>query len=1024
MEDDEFLKTIGSWVYNAEDRLSEKIDLYRDIVVSPHKNDPFKCAHDNYIESLYCPVKKSGKIFYDAFKQKGFSIFHCYIRSLEKNKSLLHDFLTTVKTMPDIIAISESKINENTSANLNIPGYAFVNINSKAGGVALYVSNDLEFSRRSDLDISGDGIESCWIELARTAQKNVVIGCVYRHPKSNRELFHNTLKKQLEQLNTKGREVLVIGDFNENLLKYNKDKQTSEYLDMLLSLGFMPIITKPTRITDHTATLIDHIYTNTPEKLIESGICLADISDHLPVFCTMANTLPTNNEPRFFRDFRHFNEEAFHQDLIAVGFKTLISNDANESISAIVSKLRAITDCHAPLRKASKRQRKRLERPWITKAIMHSIKQKHKLIKTHLYSTDPGKVKEYKAYSNKLNRIIHGAKKNYFSKQFELNKENIKYTWKLIGKVISTKKGNNQYTIKKLLRDNRIYVDKRSICDQLNNHFISVGNGLADKLPKHDVDPLVYLDRSMTSNSFIFRGICPTEVYDEIMSLKIDKSALDIPRKCIKHAANHIYEALSMVFNQSLLQGIFPENFKISKVTPIDKGGEEIDPFNYRPISTLSALTQIFEKLVCKQLVNYLEKHEILYEFQFGFRKGHSTSQAIAEIADNLRNAIDDNLYSCGVFLDFSKAFDTVNHAILLKKLERYGIRGVPLQFFASYLTNRQQYVQMGNTVSSKQTMTCGIPQGSSLGPVLFLIYINDLPNSSNALTFRIFADDTNVFASARDLKVLEKIVNAELKKVKIWCDVNRLSINFSKTNFMIIKSQKKKDDQVNVNIESADGTINVLQRKQKIKYLGVLLDETMSFNHHISYICTRIARNNGIISKPRHYLTFPQMKQIYYSLIYPYISYAILAWGSAYKTHINKIQIKQNHSARLIFFATDHGEHTESALPLLNLLDVLTVHNVYRFHILKFTYLWHKGLLPKPFSTYFQYASNVHKYNTRYASKQNLYVKKVRTNMGKQTIGYAACVIWDEIPLKLKELSVYQFSKQLTPYLLSEQHN
>ena len=729
--------------------------------------------------------------------------------------------------------------------------------------------------------------------------------------------------------------MLVLGDLNENLLKYNEDKQTSEYLDMFLNLGFMPIITKPTRITGHTATLIDHIYTNMPEKLIKSGLCLADISDHLPVFCTMANTLPTNNEPRLYRDFRHFNEHAFHQDLLAVDFKTLISNDVNESISTIVDNLRAVTDCHAPLRKASKRQRKRLERPSISKANMHSIKQKHKLFKTHLYSTDPGKVKEYKAYSNKLNRIIHAAKKNYFSKQFELNKERIKNTWKLISKVVSTKKVNTQHTIKKLLHDNRIYLDKQSICDQLNNHFINVGNGLADKLPKHDIDPLVYVDRTMAVA--MFRGICPIEVYDEIMSLKIDKSALDIPKQCIKHAANHIYESLSMVFNQSLLQGIFPENFKVSKVTPIDKRGEEMDPFNYRPISTLSALTQFFEKLICKQLVNYLEKHEILYEFQFGFRKGHSTSQAIAEIADNLRNAIDDNLYSCGVFLDFSKAFDTVNHTILLKKMERYGIRGVPLQLFASYLTNRQQYVQMGSTVSSEQTMTCGIPQASSLGPVLFLIYTNDLPNCSNALTFRIFADDTNVFASASDLKVLEKIVNSELKKVRIWCDINRLSINFSKTNFMIIKSQTKKDDQVNINIESADGTINVLQRKQKIKYLGVLLDETMSFNHHISYICTRIARNNGIIPKLRHYLTLLQMKQIYCSLIYPYISYAILAWRSAYKTHIDKIETKQNHSARLIFFATTYGEHKESALPLLNLLDVLTVHNVYRFQILKF---------------------------------------------------------------------------------------
>ena len=239
----------------------------------------------------------------------------------------------------------------------------------------------MKFSR-SDLDISDDGIESCWIELARTAKKNNVIGCVYRHPKGNRDLFHSCLKKQLEQLNTKGHEVLVLGDLDENLLKYNEDKQTSEYLDMLLSLGFMPIITKPTRITDHTATLIDHIYTNTPEKLIKSGLCLADISDHLPVFCTMANTLPTNNEPRFFRDFRHFHENAFHQDLLAVDFKSLTSTDVNESETTIVDNLSAIADRHAPLRKASKRQRKRLERHWISKAIMHSIRQRHKLRST------------------------------------------------------------------------------------------------------------------------------------------------------------------------------------------------------------------------------------------------------------------------------------------------------------------------------------------------------------------------------------------------------------------------------------------------------------------------------------------------------------------------------------------------------------------------------------------------------------------------------------------------------------------
>ena len=219
------------------------------------------------------------------------------------------------------------------------------------------------------------------------------------------------------------------------------------------------------------------------------------------------------------------------------------------------------------------------------------------------------------------------------------------------------------------------------------------------------------------------------------------------------------------------------EIFKISRVTPVDKGGSDLNLSNYRPIFTLSALTQIFEKLICEQLVNYLERHSILYQYQFGFRKGHSTAQAIAEIADNLRKSIDNNMYTCGVFLDFSKAFDAVNHNILLKKMEQYGIRGLPLQLFTSYLTNRQQYTAMGNTVSSRQAVTCGNPQGSSFGPVLFLIYINDIPNCSSLLTFRIFANDTNVFASACDLKSLEQLINTELKKVKLWCDSNKLSI-------------------------------------------------------------------------------------------------------------------------------------------------------------------------------------------------------------------------------------------------------
>ena len=289
-----------------------------------------------------------------------------------------------------------------------------------------------------------------------------------------------------------------------------------------------------------------------------------------------------------------------------------------------------------------------------------------------------------------------------------------------------------------------------------------------------------------------------------------------------------------------------------------------------------------------KRLYHCLDPHKILYNLQFGFRASHSINHALVSLTESIKNSLDNKHFGCGLFMDLQKAFDTVNHQTLLNKRKHHGIRGMALTWFSSYLSNRTQCVSVNGHISSHHKITCGVPQGSVLGPLLFLIYINDLPKSSKKLSFYLFADDTNIYFESENLSHLEKLVNNELKHVKKWLDVNKLALNVDKTNFIIFHSrQRSLSKPVNIKI----GKEHVKQAKY-VKVVGLLLDENFSWRYHLSELRKKLARTSGIFFKIRLLLPTSVLVSLYYSLFASFLQYGIIVWGLTYDTFTKPLYI------------------------------------------------------------------------------------------------------------------------------------
>lgn len=978
------------------------------------------------INSRYYKVEEIKKI---KPTNSSFSVAHLNISSLDKHIDDLRLTISRLKLNFDIIGLSEHKIRKGNQPlnNIHLQGYhpfIFEPTNTTHGGVGFYIREDISYNERTDLDLNSTSNYECKFIEIKTSKESIIIGAIYRHPNSElsiTEFSENVLDPHLLKISNENKNCILMGDYNVNLLKTNNDAVNTFY-NTLTTYNYSPFILQPTRL--QAKTLIDNIMFNSLAHHSSSGNILIEISDHLLQFMIL-HDFQNKSKPQKSnlskRDFKNFNEREFHQEVIQkLDWDTLCQlnqNDPNISCKNFIDTLNHQLDEYAPYRKLTKKEQLLLQKPWIKDEILEKCANRDSILKSISQETDTTVINElrneHKRIRNELTTEKRNSKKEYYQTFFEKNKQKSSEIWKGINQLINNKSQKTS-VITLMGHDDNLISDPSRICTIFNNHFSSIGRNIGNKIPTVEGSYMDYFNKQYPNGNPYYEGsnlfltpVVEEEVNKIIDSLDLKKSTgpMSIPPYIIKIYKPFFSHWLTKLINLSFETGIFPEVLKLAKVTPIHKKESKLDYLNYRPISLLSVISKIYEKLIYTRIYDYLTTNKLINPKQFGFRTKHSTNHATISITEQIKSMMDNNDVVCGIFIDLEKAFDTVNHKILVEKLNQYGLRGNVNKLIESYLSNRKQYVSIKGFESSIQGVDCGVPQGSSLGPLLFLIYINDFRFCLDNLDSGHFADDTYLLYGGKKLKTIETIVNTELKNVSKWLRLNKLSLNAGKTEVIFFRhSHHTLNKTLDLNMHGISIKLNGKKLKivDSVKYLGIHIDKNLSWDVHIQQLTKKLSRANGIISKLRHFAPQNVCLNVYYALFFSHLNYCCNVWGLTSEDNLNKLEVLQNKCLRIITFS-DFRSH---ANPLYIQLNILKVRDVIKLNHLKLTFEFHKNLLPEDIRKLFNLSRSIHTTNLELNSsrKNCFHVPTIQsTHSGNKSIKYHCAVLWNDFMTKRK---------------------